>query len=198
MVDFYRSRTPLSRHGSLNHPSPSPSPPTSSIPGRNQSRPASLELGPRTPSRTYQVYNDSLPPSSQPQTPAHLPEARHQSRFHPSYTAPVTRGAARRAGPPIDTADNGNREGPGLSRLQQLSAPLRRAGRSASPLGMLQGGVTGLYGGRENGDGEQNWAEGVRFSYAETRLWGLRDARNDGTSLRETPEPEDWRVGRRN
>ena len=40
-------------------------------------------------------------------------------------------------------------------------------------------------------------AEGVRFSYAETRLWGMRDARNDGQSLRETPEPEDWRVGRR-
>lgn len=39
-------------------------------------------------------------------------------------------------------------------------------------------------------------AEGVRFSYAETRLWGMRDARNDGQSLRETPEPEDWRVGR--
>ena len=85
-----------------------------------------------------------------------------------------------------------------MQRIQQLYTPLRRGiGRSDSPMGMMQGGFSGLYGGAENADEENNWAEGVRFSYAETRLWGLRDARNDGTSLRETPEPEDWRVGRR-
>jgi hypothetical protein len=147
----------------------------------------------------YYVYNDALPRSSQPQTPTHLPEARHQSRFHPSYTAPVARATARLVALPAHNIESRTRRGPGLERLRQLSTPLRRAaGRSASPIGMLQSGLTGLYGGRENGDEEHAWAEGVRFSYAETRLWGLRDARNDGTSLRETPEPEDWRVGRRN
>jgi hypothetical protein len=196
MVDFYRARTPLSRHGSLTHPSPSPSP--SPTPRRGKTRLASSELGPKTPSRSYQVYDDSLPRSSQPQTPAYLPEARHQSRFHPSYTAPVPRGVTRRAVSRVDGTNSGDRRGPRLDRIQQLSTPLRRgAGRSASPMGMSQGGFTGLFGGRENGDEEHNWAEGVRFSYAETRLWGLRDARNDGSSLRETPEPEDWRVGRR-
>jgi hypothetical protein len=36
----------------------------------------------------------------------------------------------------------------------------------------------------------------VRFSNAETRLWGARDARGDGRILRETPEREVWRIGR--
>ncbi|KAE9380496.1 hypothetical protein N431DRAFT_552648 [Stipitochalara longipes BDJ] len=185
MVGFYRNHSPLTHT--------SPSRPPSSASHRSQGRMASSELPPRTPSRTYQIYNDALPRSSQPQTPAHLPEARHQSRFHPSYTAPV-----RRIGPRVDRVDSRMRDFPSLERIQQLSTPLRRgAGRPASPIGMSQSGFTGLYGGRENSDEEQNWAEGVRFSYAETRLWGFRDARNDGASLRETPEPEDWRVGRR-
>jgi hypothetical protein len=184
MVDFYRAHSPI-------HPSPSPSPPSNTR--RGQSRLTSSELPPGTPSRTYQVYNDALPRSSQPQTPACLPEARHQSRFHPSYTAPV-----RRGGPRANRIDRGRRQDPSLDSIQQLSTPLRRGtGRSASPTGMMQGGFSGLYGGRENGDEEQNWAEGVRFSYAEMRLWGSRDSRNNGTRLRETPEPEDWRVGRR-
>jgi hypothetical protein len=73
-----------------------------------------------------------------------------------------------------------------------------RGRRAASPVGMMQDGFRGLYGGRENGDEELNWVEGVQFHNAETRLWGARDARNDDRNLRETPEPEDWRVGRRN
>ena len=60
-------------------------------------------------------------------------------------------------------------------------------------MGLMTGGFQGLYGGRENGDEEQNWAEGVRFNNAGVRLWGLRDVRDDGRSMRETPEPEDWR-----
>ena len=186
MVDFYRNHSPLT------HTSPPGS--LSSASRRSQGRMTSAELAPRTPSRTYQVYNDALPRSSQPQTPAHLPEARHQSRFHPAYTAPV-----RRVRPRADRIESGLIEIPSLERVQQLSTPLRRGtGRSGSPTGMSQSGFAGLYGGRENSDEEHHWAEGVRFSYAETRLWGVRDARNDGASLRETPEPEDWRVGRRN
>ena len=61
----------------------------------------------------------------------------------------------------------------------------------------MSDGFQGLYGGRENGDEEHSWAEGIRFNNAEVRLWGVRDARNDGTSMRLTPEPEEWRVGRR-
>lgn len=72
----------------------------------------------------------------------------------------------------------------------------RRAGRTASPTGMLTAGFQGLYGGRENGDEERNWVEGVRSDNPEVRLLGLRDARNDGRSLNETPEREEFRPGR--
>ncbi len=147
-----------------------------------------------TPSRGYQVYNDALSPEVQPQTPAHLPEARHQSRYHPSYTAPVTRAAARR-GAPIGFDGEGQQTLP-RQRHVPFYTPLR-PGRPASPIGLTQGGYQGLYGGRENGDEEQSWVEGVRFNNAETRLWGSRDAQNNGGSLRETPEPDEWRVGRR-
>jgi hypothetical protein len=150
MVEFYRARTPLSRHSSLTHHPYSTSP--SPTPRRGHSRLASSELGPRTPSRSYQVYNDALPHSSQPQTPANLPEAQHQSRFHPSYTAPV-----RRVGPGADRINSRDREAPSQDRARQLSTPLRRpAGRSASPIGMSRDGFAGLYGGRENGDEERN------------------------------------------
>jgi len=61
----------------------------------------------------------------------------------------------------------------------------------------LNGGFQGLYGGSENGNDEQRWVDGVRFSNAEVRLWGLGDARSDERSMNETPEREDWRVSRR-
>lgn len=90
-------------------------------------------------------------------------------------------------------ATPGRRQGRVLRRHIHVSTRLR----GTSPIGMLQAGFRGLYGGRENGDEEQNWGEGVRFNNAETRLWGSRDARNDSSrSLRETPEPEDIRIGR--
>lgn len=150
IVDFYRARTPLSWHGSPTHHPYSTS--YSPTPRRDNSRLGSSELGPGTPSRSYQVYNDALPHSSQPQTPANLPEAQHQSRFHPSYTSPV-----RRAGPRAAMINSRDREGPSQDRARQLSTPLRRpAGRSASPMGMSRDGFAGLYGGRENGDEERN------------------------------------------
>jgi len=54
-------------------------------------------------------------------------------------------------------------------------------------------GFQGLYGGRENGDEEQNWTEGVRFNNAEVRLWRVRAERDDRRNMRETPEAEDRR-----
>ncbi|KAL2069736.1 hypothetical protein VTL71DRAFT_14415 [Oculimacula yallundae] len=192
-ISIYRTRSPFSRHESPQPTSPSASP----TPRQDQSRRTSANLEPTTPSRVYQVYNDAVSPNLQPQTPAHLPESRHQSRYHPSYTAPVTRAAARR-GLSVDTDDTGTLQ-QSLPRQRRLPiyTPLR-GGRSASPIGLEQGGFQGLYGGRENGDEEQSWVEGVRFNNAETRLWGTRDVQNDGGSLRQTPEPDDWRVGRRN
>ncbi|KAK6587138.1 hypothetical protein PZA11_000428 [Diplocarpon coronariae] len=178
----FRTRSPFSRQGS----------PT---PRQEQVGEVSGGVESTTPSRVYHIYNDELSPETQPQTPAHLPESRHQSRYHASYTAPVTRAAARR-GTPINHGDG---EGlPSVPRQRHVPSytPLR-GGRSTSPLGLTQSGFEGLYGGRENGDEEQNWVEGVRFNHAETRLWGSRDGQNEGGSLRETPEPDEWRVGRR-
>ncbi|KAH7397750.1 hypothetical protein BKA64DRAFT_672756 [Cadophora sp. MPI-SDFR-AT-0126] len=189
-----RARSPLSRQASPQSLPQSASP----TPRQDQSRRNSTNLEPFTPSRdAYQVYNDAVSPEFQPQTPAHLPESRHQSRYHPSYTAPVTRAAARRA----QHVDNIDGEGWQQSLPRQRQVPLYtplHGGRPASPTGLVQGGFQGLYGGRENGDEEQSWVEGVRFNNAETRLWGAGDAQNEGGSLRRTPEPDDWRVGRRN
>ncbi|RKF75348.1 hypothetical protein GcM1_234047 [Golovinomyces cichoracearum] len=55
-----------------------------------------LELIPQTPSRSYRVYNDNLTPKIQPQTPANLPEYRHRSRYHPSFTVPDPKRYRRR------------------------------------------------------------------------------------------------------
>lgn len=193
-ISTCRTRSPFSRQAS-----PRPvSQPASPTPRQDLSRQTSTGFEPITPSRSsYQVYNDAVSPELQPQTPAHLPESRHQSRYHPSYTAPVTRAAARRA----RHVDSVNGEGLQQSLPRQRQVPLYtplRDGQSASPVGLVQGGFQGLYGGRENGDEERIWVEGVRFNNAETRLWGSRDAQNEGGSLRRTPEPDEWRVGRRN
>lgn len=141
---------------------------------------------PRTPGRLA-VYNDALPPHTQPQTPVHLPESRHQSRYHPAYTAPIPRVA--------DAFRIGTRDVvPRPFRAQVPTTPSRRS--RVSPAGLQRPGFRGLYGGIENGDDEQSWVEGVRFSNAEVRLWGLRDAAGDGRTLGDTPEREEWRVGR--
>jgi hypothetical protein len=125
-----------------------------------------------------------------------LPESRHQSRYHPSYTAPVVSASVRRDAQELDNNGEANIRSISRQRPVQFYMPYRR-GRTPSPVGLTERGFQGLYGGRENGDEEQNWAQGVRFNNAEISLWGSRDDRNDGRNLRETPEPEDWRVGRR-
>lgn len=192
LISSYRTRSPIGRRRS---PSPSTSPlPT---PHQNKASRSSRNHKPPTPSRSYHVYNDGLSPETQPQTPAHLPESRHQSRFHPSYTAPVA--APARSGFHLIRSGDGANDEISSSRSRHGSVtPSRRGpvGRSNSPIGLLNEGFRGLYGGRENGDEQRNWTDGVRFNNAEMRLWGLRDARGDGRSLRETPEREIWRVRR--
>jgi hypothetical protein len=186
-VASYHVRSPLHHRTS----------PTSSPP-QTQDRQTAVVVNPETPSRPYRVYNDNLSPNMQPQTPANLPESRHQSRYHASYTAPVTRQAARPDTSSITTTGRAGTRGLVRRRHQPVYTPVRGGHRNGSPSGMREEGFEGLYGGRENGNEEQNWVDGVRFNNAETHLWGERDARNNGQALRVTPEPEDWRVGRRN
>lgn len=143
---------------------------------------------------SYRIYNDQISPGTQPQTPAHLPEARHRSRFLPSYTAPVTRARVELQAVNSGDGTNDNASSP-HSRARGTTWSTRRAERSRSPIGLLNQGFRGLYGGRENGDEEENWIEGVRFSNAEMRLRGARDERGDERSLHETPERDVWRIG---
>ncbi|TAQ89286.1 hypothetical protein B7494_g2361 [Chlorociboria aeruginascens] len=96
LFSSYRARSPLGRASSPVHSSLSTS--ATSTPRQLPYRLSSREKAPpSTPSRSYQVYNDAVSPESQPQTPANLPEARHQSRYHSSYTAPITRAGTRMA-----------------------------------------------------------------------------------------------------
>lgn len=105
---------------------------------------------------------------------------------------PVTRAIAGSFNPEIAFYPARNPE-----RRRAPTTPTRGArDRTASPAGLQNHGFQGLYGGRENGDEEQQWADGVRFSNAEVRLWGLRDAVGDGRTLVDTPEREEWPIGR--
>jgi hypothetical protein len=92
------------------------------------------------------VYDESQPASSQPQTPQNLPEARHRSHYHPSYTAPE--GSRAR-----------------VAHRTPQSGGQHRHVRSDSPVGLDTPGFRGLYGGRENGDDE------VMFEQASQRLF---------------------------
>ncbi|KAI9645181.1 hypothetical protein NHQ30_005915 [Ciborinia camelliae] len=176
--------SPIARSPQRNSPPPSPSPSP-----RRRTRPQPTprrdsDAGPRTytPSRGYSVYNDSLPASSQPQTPAHLPEARHQSRYHPSYTAPTTRSMARLrnlladSGVPTPTRPRDPFHQDLARRWMHETDARRPRQRSGSPVGMSDDGFQGLYGGRENGDDEQTWVDGVRARNAEMRTWQARSS----------------------
>lgn len=91
---------------------------------------ASSEIRPTTPQ--FPVYNDALPMMTQPRTPRHLPESRHQSRFHGAYTAPAGREGRRQIDNDTPTTRHRGRQ------------------RERSPLGMSLPGFQGLYGGSEN------------------------------------------------
>ncbi|KAK3387450.1 hypothetical protein B0H63DRAFT_470036 [Podospora didyma] len=105
------------------------------------SSPTSIPMTPRR----FRIYNDSLPASSQPQTPQNLPEARHQSRLSGSYTVP----ARRLSGHSIATPTTG--------RVRRRLI----GGRNLSPPGLQTPGFRGLYGGIENTD------DSVLFEQAE-------------------------------
>lgn len=100
----------------------------------------------------FEIYDDSRPSASQPQTPQQLPEARHRSRILPAYTAP--------AGNPAGT----NRH----SRRRALFS------RSRSPEGLEIPGFRGLFGGTENRDEE------TLFEEALNRITELRGEGRDG------------------
>ncbi|KAI1499818.1 hypothetical protein F5X99DRAFT_430324 [Biscogniauxia marginata] len=89
------------------------------------------------------IYNDSLPASSQPQTPQNLPEARHQSRLQGAYTAPLPRVARRPA---------------------RHSSPSRgRPDNTHNPSGLDTPGFRGLYGGIENSEDSTLFHGAPRF-----------------------------------
>ncbi len=75
-----------------------------------------------------------------------------------------------------------------------ISLPSRYSGRPHSPIGLRSEGFQGLYGGRENGDDEQNWTDGVALNNTGTRFVGGRRTTSEERSFRETPEREDWRT----
>jgi hypothetical protein len=99
-----------------------------------------------TPQKTIRVFDDRIPGSLQPQTPLHTAESRHQSRYHPSYTAPPAQVVAA----------------PVTISMRSLHS---RGARSNSPPGLNTPGYEGLYGGLENTDEE------VLFDRASRRLW---------------------------
>ncbi len=110
------------------------------------------------------MYNDGIPAFLQPQTPQHLPESRHRSRYHPSYTAP---GDGRLGHP----------------RVIQGPPSTRYLGRSGNA-GMNTPGVEGLFGGQENSDDE------VMFDRASRRLWDLEVARRRSRSTNDTADED--------
>ncbi|KAG9243488.1 hypothetical protein BJ878DRAFT_481067 [Calycina marina] len=110
---------------------------------------------PHTP-RSYRVYNDRLPAFMQPQTPEQLPEARHRSRYHPSYTAPVRSVRQRLRSWSIPFTDGASE--PYASPEPRIlfhasTTPTRRGGRYGIDSGLTSEGFEGLYGGLENSSG---------------------------------------------
>ncbi|KAF2969892.1 hypothetical protein GQX73_g3661 [Xylaria multiplex] len=114
------------------HSSPTPSPRRMGIESASQLR-RDESGGAIVDTPRFRVYDDSLPASSQPQTPLNLPEARHQSRLYRFYTVPAR---------PIGTR----------RRVQRSPASQFRHPDGHSPLGLTTPGFQGLYGGTENSD----------------------------------------------
>ncbi|KAI1472114.1 uncharacterized protein F4812DRAFT_416626 [Daldinia caldariorum] len=123
--------------------------PSSNMPrGVDSSEPSSPEQrdGIEPTSETelgFMIYNDSLPASSQPQTPLNLPEARHQSRLHGLYTAPLPRAVSR------SVYGSSTRQGLGDS--------------ANSPSDLEAPGFRGLYGGQENSEDSTVFYEASMF-----------------------------------
>jgi hypothetical protein len=137
-LNSYRARSPLGRTRVRL--------PTS----RNRSD-GHRNISPNAPRTRFRIYNDSISATLQPQTPASLPESRHQSRYHPSFTAPAR---PRRHETPSRGSTRNSRH---------------RGARSDSPDGMEEPGFRGLYAGLENDD------DSILFQRANRRLWDLED-----------------------
>ncbi|KAI0539162.1 hypothetical protein GGR58DRAFT_500424 [Xylaria digitata] len=114
------------------HNSPTPSPQRMGIESASQLR-RDESGGAIVDTPRFRVYDDSLPASSQPQTPLNLPEARHQSRLYRFYTVPARPIGMRR-------------------RVQRSPAGQFRHPDGHGPSGLTTPGFQGLYGGTENSD----------------------------------------------
>ncbi|KFY47780.1 hypothetical protein V496_10455 [Pseudogymnoascus sp. VKM F-4515 (FW-2607)] len=149
LVSAYRSRSPI---GPWHLPSrlSRALPTTPRVPRDNRiASSATRPGGPantNTPYRRLRVYDERVPASLQPQTPEQLPEARHYSHYHASYTAPAGRRHAS-------------------AQQTRWETPHRQWRRSGSPAGLDTPGFAGLYGGQENTDDE------VMFEQAGQRLF---------------------------
>ncbi|KAI0376600.1 hypothetical protein F5Y04DRAFT_285795 [Hypomontagnella monticulosa] len=128
--------------GSPSRSSPTPLPHVSSSNLSSFTRRDELEPR-RRPEHDFTIYDDTLPASSQPQTPRNLPEARHRSRLHGSYTAPQPR----------------------LESQSAYESSTERGGGddTSGPSGLDTPGFRGLYGGRENGEDSTLFHEASRF-----------------------------------
>lgn len=104
-------------------------------------------------SRRLVVYDDSVTVMIQPQTPGHLPEARHQSRLQESYTAR----SGRYLFQDITTT---------------TPVPYRRRARAASPSDTGTTGLVGLYGGMENHEELAPYDAATRRHWAGQRRGG--------------------------
>lgn len=143
LVSAQRSRSPIGPW----HLPPRTSPSTERLPRDGRVGPYAISSTlTNTAYRGLQVYDERVPASLQPQTPQHLPEARHRSHYHSSYTAPA-----------------GHRHA--SAQQLQLGAHRRRGRRSGSPAGLETPGFAGLYGGQENTDDD------VMFERASQRLF---------------------------
>ncbi|KAI0009336.1 hypothetical protein F4779DRAFT_380294 [Xylariaceae sp. FL0662B] len=133
---------------SPSHGSPSTSPRFARSHSGSPVRENELVRTARPDSARLRIYNDSIPALSQPQTPQNLPEARHQSHLHGSYTAPLPRAprSAYRSGTNLGTPDN-----------------------TRGPSGLETPGFRGLYGGRENSDDSELFLEASRYHGEDNR-----------------------------
>ena len=83
---------------------------------------------------------------------------------------------------------------PHVLRRSRRSRHRRGMRRPGSPTGLMEDGFRGLYGGRENGDEERNWLEGVEVRARNEEIRRQTRQQHAGRqerSLSQTPERED-------
>lgn len=136
-------------------------------------------------SRSYQVYNDEMSPSTQPQTPANLPESRHKSRHHPSFSMPTRLFRRNRRTCSIDAVN-----ATGRHYRQGTSSSHSPGYGTISPSEMVESGDSDIFGGRENEDEELNWVQDMRLNIPRVRLWRQEDSGSNERELDRTPESE--------